>query len=187
MKLKKLNAALGLLSIVFLLAHVVYSVVSYLTFYYNPSITTALSLPFLVLVCLHAMAGMLRVFLLPDGTRTDLYPKQNMGTILERISAALILPLLILHTRSFSIMQSNAESGNAPLIALVMLVEVLFFAVVITHVATSLTKGLVTLGFLSSPQTQAKLDRVVYILCAICFAVAVYAVTSTRIAMFFAG
>ena len=36
MKLKKINAALGLLSIVFMLLHMGYTVYAYLAFYYNP-------------------------------------------------------------------------------------------------------------------------------------------------------
>ena len=38
MKLKKINAALGLLSIVALLLHLGYTVFAYITFYYNPTI-----------------------------------------------------------------------------------------------------------------------------------------------------
>ena len=38
MKLKKINAALGLLSIVALLLHLGYTVFAYITFYYNPTL-----------------------------------------------------------------------------------------------------------------------------------------------------
>ena len=38
MKLKKLNAALGLLSIAALLVHIGYTVVAYLMYYYNPTL-----------------------------------------------------------------------------------------------------------------------------------------------------
>ncbi len=55
MKLKKMNAALGLLSILFILIHVGYNVFAYLTFYYNPALSKATAVPFLILVCLHAV------------------------------------------------------------------------------------------------------------------------------------
>ena len=90
MKLKKLNAALGLLTILFMVLHIGYSVFAYLTFYYNPTLKLVFAYPFMVLMCLHAVCGMLNVFTMKDGSRADLYPKQNAGTILQRVSAALI-------------------------------------------------------------------------------------------------
>ena len=81
MKLKKLNALLGLLSILAMLLHMGYTIVAYLMFYYNPFLKTVFAVPFMVLVCLHAVCGMVTVFLQADGTRLDLYPKQNLRTL----------------------------------------------------------------------------------------------------------
>ena len=78
MKLKKINAALGLLSIVAMLLHIGYTVFAYLAFYYNPTLKLLMAVPFMVLACLHAVCGMLVVFLQSDGTRLDLYPRQNL-------------------------------------------------------------------------------------------------------------
>lgn len=187
MKLKKINAALGLLSIVFMLLHMGYTVFSYLAFYYNPFLKNLFAVPFMVLVCLHAVLGMMTVFTQADGTRMDLYPKKNMGTILQRLSAALIFPLLILHINTFSMMKGAAEKGQVPVILLLILVELLFFAVVVAHVAVSFTKGLVTLGLLSSRETQKKLDKIVYVLGAVFYVIAVFAVVKVQIAMFIVG
>ena len=84
MKLKKWNAALGLLSILLLLIHVGYSVFAYLTLYYNPGLTKWMAVPFMVVSCLHAVLGMISVFTQADGTRMDLYPRQNLCTVLRR-------------------------------------------------------------------------------------------------------
>lgn len=162
MVLKKANAMLGLLSAVCMLAHIGYNVFCYLTFYYNPTLKLVFSIPFIVVVCAHAILGMLSVFLSSDGTRLDLYPKQNRRTILKRVSAALMFPLLILHINSFNFMQQNAQADNAVIIVLLIAVEVLFFAVVITHIATSFSAGLVTLGFLGSEKAQVRIDKIVY-------------------------
>ena len=80
MKLKKINAALGLLSIAAMLLHIGYTVFAYLAFYYNPTLKLVTAIPFMALACLHAVCGMLTVFLQADGTRLDLYPKQNLRT-----------------------------------------------------------------------------------------------------------
>ena len=187
MKLKKINAWLGLLSIVLILLHVGYSVISYLTFYYDPVLKLVFSIPFIVVVCLHAVCGMLIVFTMKDGSRADLYPKQNQRTILQRASAALIFPLLILHIKTFSLMQASAENGHKVYIILLMLAEILFFAVVITHVAVSFTNGLITLGLLTDRELQKKIDRVVYVIGAILFAIAVFAVIRVQASMFLMG
>ena len=77
MKLKKANAVLGLLSTLLLLAHIGYTVNSYLTMRHDPAVKLATTAPFAIAVLLHAILGMLSVFLLGDGTRLDLYPKQK--------------------------------------------------------------------------------------------------------------
>ena len=110
-----------------------------------------------------------------------------MGTILQRLSAALIFPLLILHINTFSMMKGAAEKGQVPFILIFILAELLFFAVVVTHVAVSFTKGLVTLGLLSARETQKKLDKIVYVLGAVFYVIAVFAVVKVQIAMFIVG
>ena len=172
------------LSILLMLAHVVYSVFAYLTMYYNPQLEYIMAIPFIVLVCLHAVCGMASVFLQADGTRMDLYPGKNMRTILQRVSAALIFPLLILHLYTFSLMKSSAESGNPGFIVLLILAELLFFACVITHVVVSLTKGLITLGLLSSQKVQKMIDRILYVAGAVVFFVSAFAVIRGQAAMF---
>lgn len=187
MILKKINAALGLLSILFLLLHIIYNVYAYLTMYYNPFLQKVFAIPFMVLVCLHAICGMLTVMLKNDGSTLDLYPQQNLRTILQRVSAALIFPLLILHINTFSLMQACAKKDMKAGICLLILAELLFFAVVIIHVAVSLTKGLITLGLLTSRETMAVLDRIIYICGAIFYFAAVYAVVKGQVIMFLIG
>ena len=176
MKMKKINAALGLLSIVAMLVHIGYTVFAYLTFYYNESLKILTAIPFMVLVCLHAVCGMLTVFLQADGTRLDLYPKQNLRTILQRASAALILPLMILHINTYGLLASTAEAEQWLWFALLMLSQPLFYGVALTHVAVSVTRGLITLGLLSSSDRQKRIDRVIYVLGALAFAVATFVV-----------
>lgn len=187
MRLKKINAALALLSIAALLAHVGYIVISYLTFYYNPTAKVLTAVPFTVLACLHATCGMTTVFLQSDGTRLDLYPKQNMRTILQRTSAALTLPLLILHIYTFGMLQSSAEAEQWLWFALLMISQLLFYGTVLTHVATSLTRAFITLGWLTSRDRQRAIDRVVYILCAVAFAVSCFVVLKTELSIFLSG
>ena len=187
MKLKKLSAAAGLLAIVFMLVHIGYTVFAYLAFYYNPFLKVLTAVPFMVLTCVHAVCAMLSVFLQADGTRLNLYPKLNRRTVLQRVSAALILPLLILHINTYEMLRASAESGRWVRFALLQLSQVLFYAVVMTHIAVSASRGLITLGWLASPEKQKKIDRAVYILCAAAFVISSFVVLRTQILMFLPG
>lgn len=184
MKLKKINAALGLLSIVAMLVHIGYTVFAYLTFYYNPVLKLLTAVPFMVLACLHAICGMLSVFLQADGTRLELYPEQNIRTIIQRASAALMLPLLILHINTFNLLSASAEAGKWVWFALVMISQPLFYAVVLSHIAVSVTRAFITLGWLTSRERQKAIDRVIYILCLLAFVISTFVILRTEIAMF---
>ena len=184
MKLKKLNAALALLSILQLLSHLGYSVYAYLTFSYHPGLTRLLAHTTRIVVCLHAILGMCLVFLMGDGTRLSTYPRQNLGTVLQRLSAALLFPLLLPHVQNFAMLQSAAESGQRFKFSMLIALEILFFADVILHIATSLSRALITLGWLQKPETQKTLDRVVWALGVLAFLFSSFAVVRTQLAMF---
>ena len=154
MRLKKTNAVLAILSMIALMVHIGYTVFAYLTFYYNPLLKIWTAVPFMVLTCLHAVCGMSSVFLQADGTRLDRYPKQNRRTILQRITAALIFPLLILHINTFALLSSSAEKGQWACFALLLISQPLFYGTVLTHIAVSVSRALITLGWLTSPEKQ---------------------------------
>jgi len=184
MKLKRINAAVGLLSAVALLVHIGYTVYAYLAFYYNPALKLLTAIPFMVLACLHAVLGMATVFLQADGTRLDLYPKQNIRTIVQRITAALIFPLLILHLNTYSLMRSSAEDGKWCWFALLLISQPLFYGSVLSHIASSVTRAMITLGWITDREKQKMIDRIVYIIGAAVFALAVFAVVKGQLAMF---
>ncbi len=184
MRLKKINAALSLVTSLAMLLHIGYTVYAYLAFYYNPGLKLLTAVPFMVLACLHAFCGMTAVFLQADGTRLDLYPKQNRRTVLQRVSAALIFPLLILHLNTYGLLRASAEAGQWLCFALLLLSQPLFYGAALAHVAASLTRALITLGWLSDREAQRKFDRAICIACALLFAAAVFAVVKGQLAMF---
>ena len=161
MILKKTNAVLGLLSSLAVVVHMGYNCFSYLTFYYNPGLSLATSVPLMILVCAHAICGMCSVFLLGDGTRLDLYPKKNRRTIIQRISAALIFPLLIVHINTFEAMSSCVEKGIWIGFAMLLVLQLLFYVVITVHTFISFSKACITLGFLTDEKKVVLTDRIV--------------------------
>lgn len=184
MKLKKISAAAGLLASLGLLIHVFYNIYAYLTFYYNPRLKMLTAVPFIILTCIHAVCAMCAVFLQGDGTRLDMYQKQNKQTVIQRAAAALIFPLLILHLRTFDLLKTSSGNQEWPLFIFVIFLQVIFYAVMAAHVSASFSRGLITLGILTDRGKQKKLDRAICILCAVVFAAAVFAVIKGQLNMF---
>lgn len=184
MVIKRINAILSLISVMLLIVHIGYSAFAYLTFYYNPMLKMLTAYPFIVAACLHAVFGMCAVFLQGDGTRLDVYWKQNCSTLIQRLSAALIFPLLIIHLNNFNLLKSSAEQNRWLVFALLIFVQVVFYAVMIAHVATSFSKALITLGILADRKRQKNLDKLVYILCAAMFLLISVAVVRGELMMF---
>ncbi len=183
-KLKKFNAVTALITVVLMLAHIGYNAFCYLTFYYNPVLKTVFSVPVMVSVCIHAVCGMLSVFLLSDGTALARYPKQNRNTVIQRVSAALIFPLLILHIQNFDLLKSAAEGGKLFQFYLLLAVNIVFYFDVMLHISLSVSRALITLGLLSSKKTQEKTDRFCLICGTVVIIVVAYIVIKGQIGMF---
>lgn len=184
MYLKKTNAFLGLLSAVALLVHMLYNCFAYFTFYYNPALKGWTSLPLIILVCAHAVCGMCTVFLMGDGTRLDLYPQRNRTTITQRISAALLFPLLIVHLKTFELLNASSEEGNWFMFALLITVQILFYGVATVHTAVSFSKGLVTLGLIGDEKKLKAVNGIIGTVFGLAFLAVSVAVIRGEILMF---
>ncbi len=178
MKLKKANAILGLFAILILLGHAGYQIVAYILFIYNPLVTKVLAWATVAVVSMHAILGMSMVMFVHDGGSLGSYPKANLRTILQRASAIGIMVTLVLHIKAFDILKSGSLG-----LAAAEIIQVLFFSCVFTHIATSFSNAFVTLGILSDMDKKKKIDRVVFVICAVIWAVAVVVVGKTYVAL----
>ena len=184
MNRKKINAVLSLLTFIAMCMHMGYSSYAYLTFYYNPSLTKGFAIPFMVLVCLHAIIGMCSVFLLSDGTRLQNYPKQNKRILCQRMTAAFIFPLLLIHINMYSLLSDASSEEHYFIFFLLILSEVLFYCVVVVHAAVSFSRALITLGLIGSKKAEKITDRIVFTVCLVVLAVSLFAVIKGQIVMF---
>ena len=184
MILKKTNSILGLAAALALLLHMGYNCFAFLTFYYDPVLKVLTALPFIVVTCCHGVLGMCAVFLMGDGTRADLYPSKNRKTIIQRVSAAFIFPLLILHLKTFELLQSSAQDGKWLLFVVVLLIQIIFYAIVTAHTAVSVSRACITLGLVSDEKRLETMDRIVSCIYGIAFIVTSVAVIRGELVMF---
>ena len=180
---KKVNAVLGLAIIAALLVHIIYEIYAYMTFYYNPVLTKVIAFTVLGLGVLHIMLSVFILFISHDKGKGLRYPALNLRTLLQRISAASIAIVLILHMNTFKILSGTANS-NRVLFFAVLVIQVLFYLTVLFHIAVSAGNAFITLGLITSDKARKRIDIIVWIICAILFAAASFVVIRTQIGMF---
>ena len=183
---KKLNAVLSLGIIASVLTHIVYEIIAYLTFYYNPALTKIIAFTTLGLAGLHALCSAGLLFFAHDRGNGMRYPKLNARTLIQRVSAAAMVLMIVPHINNFKILSSLAGS-NRVLFYVVLFSQLLFYAAVLIHVAVSVSRAFISLGLVSTGKAVRAIDVTVWILCAVLFAAASVAVLRTQISMFAGG
>ena len=180
---KKINAILSLAIIALLIVHISYEIYAYLTYYYNPVLTKVIAYAVLVSGCLHILLSCYGVFVLHDKGNGLKYPALNVRTVIQRISAAVMAVLLVLHLNTFTALKNTSQT-NRVLFFAVLGLQLLFYAAALLHTGVSVSNAFITLGLIGSSKGRKKLDVAVWILCVILFAAAAFVVTNTQIAMF---
>lgn len=182
MRAKRANAVVALLMIAALLIHVVYEVWSYLAFYYNPLVTKLIAYGFVALVVVHILLSVAIVFGQHDTKELRSYPKKNLRTIIQRVSAVMILLLLPWHIKTGDWIVTH--TGGAALFHVLLVLQVLFYAMVFLHIATSFSRALITLGWLESRRTQRVIDGIVGVVCLAGLVFAAVVVIQTQFILF---
>ena len=177
MGFKKANAALAMLTFLTGIVHIGSVVFMYVMGWYYATFLHVTAGIFMTLTMLHAILGIIAITALGDGMKRDPYKKQNMNTIIQRTSGILMFPLMFLHANTFELLTKNIISNNMIVFGLLLAVQIIFFADVLTHISLSVSRALITLGFITSCERRDKVDRVVYILCGCMFVAAAVAVT----------
>ncbi len=167
MFVKKANAYLALISILMLVLHAAYQLFSYIAFFYNPMLSAAFGFTLLAAVLLHVFLSVVSIFVLHDA-KTILYKKLNIRTLIQRISALLMILLLPIHVNEFQLLQ-NISNGVEFVVLEGFLV--MFYAALFLHVSASFTKALITLGWLYDDEKRKAYDRLLMRACALVFVI----------------
>ena len=157
--MKRINAVWGWLSIIALLGHLATMSYSLLTGWYDFAICKALAYATAITVGGHVVFALIVVMFLHDGANLGGYAGLNKRAILQRVSGIAILVLLVAHVHSFGF----------------IVTEVLFFAAICTHLATSFSKSLITWGLIREEPTERQINLIAEIVCAVLFVVPCFA------------
>ena len=177
---KKANGYISLLSIILMLAHAVYQLVSYVIFYYNPVISKVLGYGTAALILIHIVLSGFSLVRLHDSSSV-MYKKLNARTLIQRGSGMLMLILLPIHIYSFKLL---GMSVGTIWYWLVEASQVIFFASLYTHVAISFTRALISLGWLTDDRKRASIDRFLIILAPIAAVITGFIIVRTHLMLF---
>ena len=167
---KKINALAGLAVIAALCCHGGSMCYSMLTGWYDFNIAKTFANIILIAVAVHAFLSITIFFFFHDGAVLK-YKKENISTLLQRISAVAILILLHIHINTYSFMATGETLGVEQII-IHCTSEILYFASIMTHIAVSIGKGAVTLGMVKSSASLKRINLISYIICGIAMAAA---------------
>ncbi len=178
--MKKANAGISLLICILMLIHVLYEVISFVVFFYNPVVTKVLGYVLVAAIVAHAGLSMAIVFGRHD-SKTITYKALNIRTLLQRIFAGLMCVLIPLHIFAFKLL---SKSVGTVFFSLFLLIMVIFYWSVFSHVALSFTNALVSLGWLGDMKKKKVADIIIWILCFLMFLAASFIITMTQWKMF---
>lgn len=175
MKLKKLNAILGIAIIAALLCHAGTMTYSLITHWYNFTVYKYFAHLAETIMFLHVLISICIFFFSSDGSSLLRYPRRNISTIVQRASAVLIIVLVHMHISNYAHMATGETLTPAEAL-FNCLIECVYILSVFAHTAVSFSKALVTLGLVRSVRASVRLERIVYAVCAVLAAAAVFAV-----------
>ncbi|MBR6522016.1 MAG: hypothetical protein IKT47_05045 [Oscillospiraceae bacterium] len=162
MGLRKMNAGVGLLVTVLLLAHAISLAVWMLSRGAVPQMENYLPWILTGATVVHALVSIGLMISGHKGTKnhkSKKYPKMNAQTIIQRISGALMVLFTWLHIAGASGIMTPPQAVHA-------IVPPLFFILVMVHIAVSTGKAFITLG-IGSAKLVKRADIAVKALCAV--------------------
>ena len=157
---RKINAVISLLVTVLLLNHAIVLSVYMLSGGRIARQTSILSWVLMGMVILHALISIdiaMSAHAENENRKGKKYPKKNAATIVQRLSGVLMVPATGLHI-------AGATGYMVPPKVVHAIVPPLFFTMVLTHIAVSASKALITLG-IGNARLVKMIDIFVKVLC----------------------
>ena len=163
MRLKKINAILGLLLMAICLTHIVLEIIDGLSGWEKQTYVAMTARICGTIAIFHVLISIGMIFFVHDKKGLGAYPGKNMGTLIQRISGLMMIILLAIHVRLSQIISAHQEEETGFFI-LCITVMILFYLTVFVHIALSFTRALITLGAITSRKKKDQLDVVLRVI-----------------------
>ena len=167
MILKKTNSAASLAAILSAFGHIGVMSWSLWTGWYDYNICKGFARTTAALFILHILLSIIIFFFKQDPSDMK-YGRLNKGTIIQRITAIVMIILIHFHTSAYSHVVTG-EVLSAGMTALRIITEILFFGAVLWHIGVSCPKAFITLGIARSEKGIKVIGVISCIICGLLF------------------
>ncbi len=178
--MKKANAILSIVSLALLSIHALYELSAYVLFYYNPVISKLTGWMAGGAIAVHAVLSAISLFKLSD-SKTVLYKRLNIGTVVQRVSAVIMVVLFPFHINTYDFLKKNSHGAA---FALAETVYIVFYSALFTHIAVSFSRALISLGKLEDDSKRRSINKLVALICALAALITMIITIKTHIKMF---
>lgn len=177
MTLKRINAVCALILIATVIVH---ASLQYARLLGGAEVALPLLVcRYLLFACfaVHAALGLRTAASGLQGEKAKMYWSLNKGCLVQRITAVAALVLVFLHAIP-ALIWASGGFFSVELSIVFFLAAVLFYALLLVHIALSFSKALITLGLVTSQKAWRVADVAAKIVCALlaCAAVWLYTV-----------
>ena len=173
--MKKGNAVLALLTIAAMLVHTELMSYSLMTGWYDYISCMIVGEVALLLLTLHASMSLIIVFFRHDGSDLTGSWRFNIKTIIQRGTGLLLILMVHLHMGAYEFIAAREVLDASGAISRIVM-EVVFAACLLAHIATSFSKALITLGLVASEKTVRRIDTITTVAVIVLGATFVYSV-----------
>lgn len=178
--MKKTNAILSILSLALLSVHALYELSAYVLFYYNPFISGLTGWLAGGAIAMHAVLSAINLFKHSD-SKTVLYKRLNLGTVVQRATAVIMVLLFPFHINTYDFLKINSHGAA---FWLAESVYILFYSALFTHIAVSFSKALISLGKLQDDNKRRSINKAVSLICVLAAIITIIITISTHFKMF---
>ncbi len=169
MKLKRANAAIALLVLLALCVHAAVECWSMWTGWYEAKVVEVLGIIVASLLVVHVILVLCIFFFIGNHEIVD-YRKEPRATIIQRVTAILTLFFIHFHFFAFAAVSTDASMAGMEKFWLCV-TQVAFLACVMAHIAVSVGEAFFTVKWVHTPAAVHRIDKVMYVICAIVFLV----------------
>ncbi len=163
MILKKCNALVSWLVMLLLLMHGYMAFAILMGQKVNFAVWGTVSTITSCAVGVHVLLVLIIIFFRHDGTNMSHYSRLNARTIWQRVTGLVMLVMLHPH---IMVMEWIRQPGPLPAYGgiLIIVLDVVFFACLFTHITLSFGNSLITLGLLRSTKVRKRIDMTLAVL-----------------------
>lgn len=174
--MKKVNACITWILILLFYSHLLVMSYSLATGWYDYNICKTLARATGVVISIHAILSIIVVLFLHDGVRVGYYAKRNTKTIIQRVTAIIILIFVHLHVKAFRFIVQGTHLSTTDKI-FILVTEFIFFGANFLHLTVSFSKSLITMGLLRSDDKEKLINKIVLVINVVLMCVATISLT----------